>query len=166
MRFTVPLLSCWLERAAGKRCPTSPPSSAGPGRGCAEALRTSSVAGTGPSRRDAQPRPRGWKQRGLGAGGRGGALWRSCVWLVRSVRAWGGAGVRNPEVGDLVPSAWDISCARSASYCAGAAGAGPRALRRGAVGRGGPSCSCSWLAGLRRPGRLGRWAERMGLPRR
>lgn len=68
VRFTVPLLSCWLERAAGKRCPTSPPSSAGPGRGCAEALRTSSVAGTGPSGLDAQPRPRGWKQRGLGAG--------------------------------------------------------------------------------------------------
>lgn len=53
---------------AEKRCPTSPPSSAGPGRGCAGALRTSSVAGTGPSGLDVPPRPRGWKQRGLGAG--------------------------------------------------------------------------------------------------
>lgn len=53
---------------AGKRCPTSPLSSARSGRGCAGALRTSSVAGTGPSGLDVQPRPRGWKQRGLGAG--------------------------------------------------------------------------------------------------
>lgn len=157
VRFTVPLLSCWLERATEKRCPTSPPSSAGPGRGCAEALRTSSVAGTGPSGRDAQPRPRGWKQRGLGAGGRGGALWRSCVWLVRSVRAWGGAGVRNPEVGDLAPR---VSPARAALATAPArpvpvrehrggvqwGGAAPRAAAAGgrvSGGRGG------WDAGQR-----------------
>lgn len=68
VRFTVPLLSCWLERALESAAPPLHFPRARPGRGCAGALRTSSVAGIGPSGLDVQPRPRGWKQRGLGAG--------------------------------------------------------------------------------------------------
>lgn len=161
---------------AGRRCPTSPPSLLAPAWRVSWAGLRSGAAHrlccrNWPERPGRAAPPPRVETKGARRGGRGGALWRSCSWLARFVRRrrrrreGQASAIQRREALELRgrrPSAWGIACARSAIHCAGAAGAGPRAPRRGAVGRG---PSCGWRAALRRPGRLGRWAERMG-PRR
>lgn len=121
----------------------------------------------------ARPRPRGWKQRGLGAGEEAELSGDPALgWLGLCRRGEGRAsGTQMWEALEFCgrkPSALGLACARSAIYCAGAARAGLRALRRGAVGwiGAGPLVRLAGgRAGLRRPGRLGRQAQKMGPPR-
>lgn len=133
VRFTVPLLSCWLERALESAAPplhfpVLVQGGAAQERG-APALLPELARAAWPC----SPAPAGGNKGGSARGKRRSSLAVLC--LAGEVCAAVGRG-RRPESRGGRPSAWGISCARSASYCAGAAGAGPRAPRRGAVRRG------------------------------